>query len=376
MENKLFPSLYITDLREECNEATLVNELAKINIKLSSVMIYRNSNSHQSYGSGKLTFFTLREAEQALELFNYTPILGRPCRLMWFKKDKSMPEMTNSNIFIRNLEKSVTVKELYNEFSKYGTIFSCKIGGLKKPPWESKGYAYVQYENEENAQKAISSAHHTQIKGKQIQVTLFVKKSLRYEDRGPLYNNIYVKFIPRYYDNAMLEQLFENAGEITSAVVIYEKEEKKENKGFGFVCFKNAEDAKQAETDYNGKEVEGQKLFVCKSLSKEERKSQLKEERLKLYKNCNLYLKFIPPYVTTNLLKNKLQIYGQIVSARIFQENKFYPILNESKLTSLGYGFVCFSNEKEGRNALEGIKSNKFFGVQLYVSFPRLKKVS
>jgi polyadenylate-binding protein len=350
MENKLFPSLYITDLREECNEATLLKELDKINIKLSSVIIYRNPYSHQSYGSGKLTFFTLRDAERTLELLNYTLILGRACRLMWFKKDKSSREMTKSNIFIRNLEKSVTVRELYNEFSKYGTIFSCQIGGLNKPPGESKGYAYVQYENAESAQKAINSANHTQIKGKEIQVTLFVKRSQRYGGSGPLYNNLYVKFIPKHYNSEMLKQLFENAGEIISAVVIYEKEEEQENKGFGFVCFKNAEDAKNAETDYNDKEVEEQKLFVCKALSKEERKRQLKEERFKLYKNCNLYLKFLPPHITDDHLKNELQIYGKIISARIFQENKFDPHLNQSKLTSKGYGFVCYSNEEDARN--------------------------
>jgi len=72
---------------------------------------------------------------------------------------------------------------------------------------------------------------------------------------------VYVGNLPFSVDKAKLEELFAPFGEIEEAVVISDKFSGR-SKGFGFVTFKNDEDAKKAIGEMNDKEVEGRPLKV------------------------------------------------------------------------------------------------------------------
>jgi len=72
---------------------------------------------------------------------------------------------------------------------------------------------------------------------------------------------IYVGNLPFSVDYEKLKELFTSFGEIEEATVISDKFSGR-SKGFGFVTFKNEEDAKKAISEMNEKEVEGRKLRV------------------------------------------------------------------------------------------------------------------
>jgi polyadenylate-binding protein len=76
------------------------------------------------------------------------------------------------------------------------------------------------------------------------------------------FNNLYVKNFDKTLNESDLEALFIKFGDITSAVIM--KDETNQSKGFGFVCFKNPESAKNA-LSLHGVD----NLYVCEAKSKE-----------------------------------------------------------------------------------------------------------
>ena len=129
----------------------------------------------QSQGFGYVNFYSKEDAERCIRELNNANFGNKQIQLNW-KKSKTDFD-SKANIIVRNLPKEVDQQTLYGEFSDFGKIVSCKLEVFQSG--ESRGFGYVQFENEEQANNAIEKKNGVEIQGKKIEVLKHSKKAER-----------------------------------------------------------------------------------------------------------------------------------------------------------------------------------------------------
>merc|ERR1711990_653704 len=132
-------------------------------------------------------------------------------------------------------------------FSLFGNILSCKVAC--DSDGKSKGYGFVHFESEYSAKQAIERVNDMQIGEKTVSVEKYMKATDR--DTEPKdFTNLYVKNMPRSWDEAKVKEMFAEFGTVTSTLV------QKDPKGrtFAFVNFETYEMAKSAVEGLEGKD--------------------------------------------------------------------------------------------------------------------------
>ena len=168
----------------------------------------------------------------------------------------------NRNLLVKNIDSNVSLKEINKLFSEFGEITSSKLE--TDVEGNSKGYGYVSYANEEQAEKAISGLNGKEISGKKIIVTLLIQSKNKC--------SIYAKNFPRDFLEEDLKKFFSKFGEITSVSI--SKDSQGFSKGFGFINFNNFQDASNAIKKTNEEQFTFPScapLYVSFPIKKEER---------------------------------------------------------------------------------------------------------
>lgn len=361
-------SLYVGDLHPDVNDGYLYEAFSGID-NLASVRVCRDSMTGKSLGYGYVNFITPQDAVRAIEKLNHTPVNGKIIRVMWSHRDSEARKSGLGNLFVKNLSGSVDNVKLYEIFSKFGNILSCKVAITQDG--KSKGYGFVQFDSAESSNAAIDSLNGTVFDDKPMYVGNFIKRSDR-ASSGPdvRYTNLYMKNLDQSVTEQLLMEKFSEFGRITNLVV--SKDEKGDSRGFGFVNFEIADDAKRAAEGMNGIQLGSKVLYVARAQKKAEREQLLhrqfeerRREQIQKFKGSNVYVKNVDDAVDNDELRELFTQCGTITSVKL---------MNDEKGISRGFGFVCFSTPEEANKAVTTFHGHMLHGKPLYVAIAQRKE--
>ena len=427
-------SLYVGDLINEVNEGILFEVFNAVG-PVSSIRVCRDAVTRRSLGYAYVNFHQASDAERALDTMNYTDIKGKPCRIMWSQRDPSLRRSGVGNIFVKNLNESIDNKQLYDTFSLFGNILSCKVV-TDRETHQSKGYGYVHYETAEAAHAAIEKLDGMLIDGQEVQVGEFMRRNDRPGQNE--FTNLYVKNIPYEWDDAKFSEEFSKYGEILSATIsmgpkskrrVFKKkpvgaqndedeaqetstgeekpkeaEEKEEEKpkeaeekpkeadkednnavvslGFGFVNFVEHEAAQLAIENVNGKTFETvidgttvmQEIFVGRAQKKSERERELhsKYEAEKMDR--------IAKFQGVNLYVKNLD--EAVTDDMVRDEFSAMGTITSARVMrdlktgrSKGFGFVCYSTPEEATRAVNEMNGKILGNKPIFVAIAQRRDV-
>lgn len=428
-------SLYVGELHPDVTEALLFDLFKQVG-PVASIRVCRDAITRRSLGYAYINFHSVGDADRALDTLNYAPIAGKPCRIMWSHRDPAKRKSGLGNVFIKNLDKSIDHQNVYDTFSDFGNILSCKVE--LDEAGESRGYGYVHYETEEEADSAIAKVNGMILAGRVVSVSKFKPKKEREREIQSNFTNVFVKNLPNEFNDQQLRELFANYGEIQSCVLgtdavkpirvkkqpieqsenapeepkdaaAQESEEKpseeesadksgensEENQGeekvssegqggneeeqnvefrtFGFINFGNSGDARRAVDEMNGHEVQGVKIFVGRAQKKAERQQELKQ----LWEQRKL--ENLQKYQGVNLYVKNLD--DSVTKETLRKEFAHCgditstTVMRDDKENSRGFGFVCFSSPEEATKAVTEMNGTMLNGKPIYVALAQRKDV-
>uniref|UniRef100_A0A8C1V4H3 Polyadenylate-binding protein n=1 Tax=Cyprinus carpio TaxID=7962 RepID=A0A8C1V4H3_CYPCA len=361
-------SLYVGDLHPDITEAMLYEKFSPAGPVLS-IRVCRDMITRRSLGYAYVNFQQPADAERALDTMNFDVVKGKPIRIMWSQRDPSLRKSGVGNVFIKNLDKSIDNKALYDTFSAFGNILSCKVVCDENG---SKGYAFVHFETQDAADRAIEKMNGMLLNDRKVFVGRFKSRKEREAEMGAKakeFTNVYIKNFGEDMDDQRLKELFDKYGKTLSVKVMTDPTGK--SRGFGFVSYEKHEDANKAVEEMNGMELNGKTVFVGRAQKKMERQAelkrkfeQLKQERISRYQGVNLYIKNLDDTIDDEKLRKEFSPFGSITSAKVMLEDG----------RSKGFGFVCFSSPEEATKAVTEMNGRIVGSKPLYVALAQRKE--
>lgn len=360
-------SLYVGDLAPEVLERDLF-ELFSVVGPIYSIRVLRDSVSRRSLGYAYVNFSNIQDAERALDTLNYQPVKGRPIRIMWKQRDPALRRSGVGNIFIKNLDKTVDSRTLHDTFSQFGNIISCKVVG--DDTGDSRGFGFVQYQTQEEADFAITKVNGNKIMDKKVTVTQFKHATDRPSSK---FSNVFVKNLPKTITEEDFVNFFKKFGDITSGVL--KTDESGGSLGFGFLQFDSHEDAEKAVVAVNGTKAFDDELEVyCgphmkkhqRAIVNKKKAEQRRQETAAKHQGNNLYIKHLDENFTDESLRKEFSRFGTITSAKIVADEKG---------VCKGFGYVCFSNQEEATRAVTEMNGKMLGSKPLFVALHQPRPV-
>lgn len=364
-------SLYVGELSVDVTEAMLFEIFNQIG-PVASIRVCRDAVTRRSLGYAYVNYHDSEDCERAIENLNFSLIKGKQCRIMRSQRDPSVRKKGTGNIFIKNLDKTIDGKALYDTFSAFGDILSCKVATDENG---SKGYGFVHFADDEAAQKAIDSVNGMLLNDKKVFVGHHVprrERESKEEELKKRFTNVFVKNLPESIDDdEKFAEMFSKFGTIQSAVLSRDDDGK--SKQFGFVNFEDHESAAKAVEELNGKEINEKALYVGRAQKKSEREEELRRkfeqirlERANKYQGVNVYIKNLDEAIDDDQLRQEFSQYGNITSCKIMR--------NSDDGQSRGFGFVCFSSPEEATKAVAEMNGKLIGAKPVYVALAQRKE--
>lgn len=262
----------------------------------------------------------------------------------------SVATAPSASLYVGELDPTVTEAMLFEIFNMIGPVASirvCRDAVTRR----SLGYAYVNYLNTSDGERALEQLNYSLIKNRACRIMWSQRDpALRKTGQG----NIFIKNLDEQIDNKALHDTFAAFGNVLSCKVA--TDEHGRSKGYGFVHYETAEAAENAIKAVNGMLLNDKKVYVGHHISRKERQSKLDEMKAQF---TNLYVKNLDSEVTQEEFERLFIQFGNVTSALI-------AIDEEGK--SKGFGFVNFETHDQAQRAVDALHETEHRGKSLFVT--------
>lgn len=246
-------------------------------------------------------------------------------------------------IYVGDLSPKTLDSDLFRMFSNVGKVCGVKLIKRTEP---LSSFAFVTFENEEDAARAIKEYNHSELHKRQIRLQSVVNK----DEQPPATGNIFVKNLPEDFTSKDLDETFSMFGKIVSCKVATTAQGK--SKGYGFVQFKKRKSAKMViKNCAGGVMLNGRRIVVELYDPEMRKKSGGSGKTSAAFTNC--FIKNFPCEVTEADLVRVLERYGKVTSL-------FFPTKEDGR--PKGFAFANFSDHESALNAIRNLHGTFPFG--------------
>lgn len=256
----------------------------------------------------------------------------------------------SASLYVGELDPTVTEAMLFEIFNMIGPVASirvCRDAVTRR----SLGYAYVNYLNASDGERALEQLNYSLIKNRACRIMWSQRDpALRKTGQG----NIFIKNLDEQIDHKALHDTFAAFGNVLSCKVA--TDEHGNSRGFGFVHYETAESAETAIKAVNGMLLNDKKVYVGHYISKKERQAHIDEQKAQF---TNLYIKNLDPEMTEEQFRELFEKFGEVTSAVISMD---------ADGKSKGFGFVNYKEHGSAQAAVDALHDTEQNGKKLFVA--------
>ncbi|XP_051930505.1 nucleolin isoform X2 [Hippocampus zosterae] len=300
---------------------------------------------------GYVEFSCEEDMQKALEL-NGKKLMGQEIKLDKARtKENSQDckkERDSRTIFVKNLPFSATVDDLKEVFEDAVDV-RLPVG----QNGSNRGIAYIEFKTEAEAEKMLEEAQGSDIQGRSIMLDFVGEKSQKgAKVTAAASKTLVVNNLSFSATEEALQSTFEKA------VSIRIPQRDGRPKGFAFLEFDSAEDAKEALDTLNNTEIEGRSI----RLEFSQNSGRPEGGRGNSGPTKTLFVKGLSEETTDQTLKDA---FDGSVSARI--------VTDRDTGSSKGFGFVDFDNEDDCKAAKEAMEDGEIDGSKVTLDYAKPK---
>ncbi|XP_035190535.1 nucleolin isoform X2 [Oxyura jamaicensis] len=323
----------------------------KKNLQVSEVRI------GSSKRFGYVDFLSAEDMDKALQL-NGKKLMGLEIKLEKAKSKESLKENKKERdartLFVKNLPYRLTEEEMKNVFEN-----AVEVRLVLNKEGSSKGMAYVEFKTEAEADKALEEKQGTEIDGRAMVIDYTGEKSQQENQKGGgerESKTLIVNNLSYAASEETLQELFKKASSIKMP-----QNNQGRPKGYAFVEFTTAEDAKEALNSCNNTEIEGRAIRLEFS-SPAWQKGNTNARGGFNQQSKTLFVRGLSEDTTEETLRESFE--GSI-SARI--------VTDRDTGSSKGFGFVDFSSPEDAKAAKEAMEDGEIDGNKVTLDFAKPK---
>ena len=371
-------TIILFDLSSDTNKEDIESFLSQYKTQIESIQL-----TEKKPYKATVTFKENKSANECRINMNQKKLKKKSIRIVWEEKDFLQKNKdSKNNLYIKNLPKNKSSREIYEYFVKFGDIFSIKIN--EDEQGNHNGTAFLTYYSPEDAKKAIDETNGKKIwdSDMEVQYQKNTDKSHNTND-----NNLKINIVnlPENYTDQDLTKLCEEFGKIH--ICNYNRKGKS-----AIVKFNSEQEAKNAMEKLNNKVIDNKKIYVKEVKENHfynfnynynnnyNNKHNFFQQNYfyfnnpmiryeESFENNKLYVKNIPHTATEEDLQKLFGKFGKIISVKL--EKDITEKKEDNKETKIpmpnkGFGYITFEKIEDARNAYKSLNGTNMPGFDTW----------